>query len=234
MGRIVAIGGGELDTTHNINKYIVELSGKKNPNFLFVGTASHDAEGYITAMRDEFEGLGCAVRALSLTTETYTDEEIDNMLDQADIIYVGGGDTAFMMDIWEKHGLDRKLQQIYQEDLAVLSGLSAGAICWFNCGHSDSKVFWNNDIVGYGWVNELLDIHSFAFCPHYNERVDSFDNMMMEKSLPGIALEDNVAFVDQNGSINFVASDDTHKSYIIKYVDGALEKQEQKVDVLYI
>ena len=44
MGRIVAIGGGELDTTHSINQYIVELAGKENANLLFIGTASHDAE----------------------------------------------------------------------------------------------------------------------------------------------------------------------------------------------
>lgn len=71
MGRVVAIGGGELDTTHGINKYIVELADKKNPNLLFIGTASHDAEGYISAIRTEFESLGCVVRALCLTTTTY-------------------------------------------------------------------------------------------------------------------------------------------------------------------
>ena len=89
MGRVVAIGGGELNTTHSINKYIVELTGKKNANFLFIGTASHDAEGYISAIRTEFESLGCVVRALCLTTTTYKDEEIDSILNQADIIYVG-------------------------------------------------------------------------------------------------------------------------------------------------
>lgn len=232
MGRIVAIGGGELDTTHRINKYIVELAGKEKPNFLFIGTASHDAEGYIAVIRDEFRGLGCTVRALSLTTETYTDKEIDSILDQANIIYVGGGDTAFMMETWKKHGLDNKLKQIYQNDSAVLSGLSAGAICWFTCGHSDSRVFWKGDIVGYGWVNELLDIYPYALCPHYNERVESVDTMMMDTACTGIALEDNVAFVDLNGSVSYVASDDTSKAYIIKYANGVLDKQEQMVDRL--
>jgi len=116
MGRIVAIGGGELDTTHRINEYIVKLASKKNPNFLFIGTASHDAEGYITGIKNEFESLGCTVSVLRLTTETYTDEEINSILNMADIIYVGGGDTSFMMDIWKKYGLDEKLKKIYYND----------------------------------------------------------------------------------------------------------------------
>ena len=56
--------------------------------------------------------------------------------------------------------------------------------------------------------------------------------MMTEMIFPGIALEDNVAFVDQNSSISFVSADDTHKVYIIRNADGVLDKQEQKVNVL--
>ena len=229
MGRIVAISGGDLKTTHKINQYIVELSGKENANLLFVGTASNDAEDYISRIHSEFESLGCTVKELSLTTKKYQDDEIDNMLNQADIIYVGGGDTAFMIDIWKKHNLDYKLKKIYLEDKAVLSGISAGAMCWFNCGHSDSSIFWKNNTVGYGWVDELLDIHSFAFCPHYNERAESFDKMIREKTLPGIALEENVAFVEKNGSISFISSDASSKAYIVKCVGDRLEKQEQEV-----
>ena len=232
MGRIVAIGGGDLDSTHSINKYIVELAGRKNTTFLFIGTASQDAEGYISRIREEFESLGCAVRALRLTAETYTDQEINDLLDQADIIYVGGGDTALMMEVWKKHGLENKLKQIYFRNQAVLSGISAGAMCWFNCGHSDSSIFWKNDTVGYGWVNDLLDIHTYAFCPHYDERADSFDRMIMEKPFPGLALEQNAAFVDRDGFISFVASDHTHKAYVIKHADGVLDRQEQEVNVL--
>ncbi len=230
MGRIVAIGGGELDTTHRINEYIVKLAGKKNPNFLFIGTASHDAEGYITGIKNEFESLGCTVRALRLTTETYTDEEINSILNLADIIYVGGGDTSFMMDTWKKYGLDEKLKQIYYNDQAVLSGLSAGAICWFSCGHSDSSIFEINGEVGYGWVKGLLEIFPYAFCPHYNERGEIADSMIGEQTSPCLALDNNVAFVDQDGCISYVASDNSSKAYVLNYIDGMLKKQEQKVD----
>ena len=232
MGRIVAIAGGHFESLHKINQYITALAGKEKACLLFIGTASHDAEGYISAIHSEFEGLGCVVKELNLTSEGYTDDEVDSLLDQADIIYVGGGDTAFMMNVWRERGLDSKLRRIYETDRAVLSGISAGAMCWFNCGHSDSSVFWKDGSIGYGWVNGLLDIHSYAFCPHYDERVESFDEMIREKPFPGIALDENAAFVDENGLIHFISSDESAKAYLISIQDDKLVKQEQKVVVL--
>ena len=229
MGRIVAIAGGDLKTTHKINQYIVALTKKENPNFLFIGTASCDAEEYISNIHDEFEPLGCSVKELNIATKRYSENEIDYLLNHADIIYVGGGDTAFMMETWKKYRLDRKLKNLYLTDQAVLSGISAGAMCWFNCGHSDSSVFWNDDTVGYGWVNGLLDIFPYVFCPHYDERTGIFDEMMKERTIPGLALESNVAFVENGGCVSFVASDDSSKAYIISCVEGNLRKQEQKI-----
>ena len=229
MGRIVAIAGGDLKTTHKINQYIVALTKKENPYFLFIGTASCDAEEYISNIHDEFEPLGCRVKELNIATKRYSENEIDYLLNHADIIYVGGGDTAFMMETWKKYRLDRKLKNLYSTDQAVLSGISAGAMCWFNCGHSDSSVFWNDDTVGYGWVNGLLDIFPYVFCPHYDERVENFDEMMKEKTIPGLALESNVAVVENGGCVSFVASDDSSKAYIIRCVEGNLRKQEQKI-----
>lgn len=232
MGRVVAIASGDLETTHRINQLIVDLAGKQKANLLFIGTASHDAEGYIAEIRREFEPLGCSVQDLSLTGKEYTDDAINGLLNEADILYVGGGDTAFMLDRWKKYRLDEKLKRIYREDRAVLSGISAGAMCWFACGHSDSSIFWKGDTVGYGWVDGLLAIYPYAFCPHYNERKDSFDEMIRGKPIPGMALEENVAFIESNGNVRFIASNDSSKTLIISYVNGKLEKQEQRVDVL--
>ena len=232
MGRIVAIAGGNLDSTHKINRYIVALAGKEKANLLFIGTASHDDEGYISAVHSEFECLGCVVKELSLTSDKYTDDEVDELLDQADIIYVGGGDTAFMVNAWREYGLDSKLKKVYLTDRAVLSGISAGAMCWFNCGHSDSSVFWKDGNIGYGWVDGLLDIHSYAFCPHYDERKESFDEMIKEKPVPGMALDENAAFVDENGLVHFISSNESAKAYLITFHDGKLVKQEQKVVAL--
>lgn len=96
MGRIAAIGGGDLMTTRRINQYIVEMSGKEKPAFLFIGTASRDDLDYTSRVCAAFEELGCAARELALTKRTCRDEEIDEELSRADTIYVGGGDTAFV------------------------------------------------------------------------------------------------------------------------------------------
>lgn len=232
MGRIVAIAGGDLKSNLLINRYIVDMDKSNNHNLLFIGTASNDAEGYIDSIKLTFEKMNCQVRALCLATMEYTQTEIDELLAWADIIYVGGGNTFYMMEIWRKYGLDKKLKEIYIKDTAVLTGISAGAMCWFNCGHSDSEVFWVNDVIGYGWVDNLLNIHSYAYCPHYEERVESFDRMLADKSLLGLAMESDTAFVEENGEIKYVKCNEDAKVFVVKNIDGNVTKEQLEVEIL--
>ena len=232
MGRIVAIAGGDLQSTLPINKFIVSMDKKQVHNLLFIGTASEDAEGYIQNIKITFEQMNCCVKALCLSTKEYTSKEIDELLEWADIIYVGGGNTFYMMEIWKRYGLDSKLREVYQNDTAVLSGISAGAMCWFQCGHSDSEVFWENGVVGYGWVDELLNIYPYAYCPHYEERVESFDNMILGKSMVGLAMESDTAFVEQNGRIRYIKCNEEARAYLIKNDDGTVVKEQLEVEIL--
>ncbi|MBQ8995977.1 MAG: peptidase E [Oscillospiraceae bacterium] len=227
MGRVVAIGGGELDTTHNINKYIVELTGKKRTNLLFIGTASHDAEDYISAIRKEFESLGCAVSSLSLTTKSYDDKEINSLLSEADIIYVGGGDTRTMMQIWKQYSLDKKLKEIYENDLAVLAGLSAGAICWFRSGHSDSNSFDCTEEWEYIILDGMLGLYPYCLCPHYNEEGrDTFDFMVSDLDYDGLALENDTAFVEVYGKQFFIGTRKGAKAWLFT------EHKKQELEVI--
>ena len=95
-GTIVAIGGGELryDETKAMDEYIVKLVEKQTPKLLFIPTASHDAEGYIKLMDLYFGALGCVVTSLCLYNDFYSFQEMRQMILEADIIYVGGGDTV--------------------------------------------------------------------------------------------------------------------------------------------
>ena len=227
MGRIVAIAGGDLLSTRQLNTHTIKLSNKRNPNVLFIGTASHDAEGYIESITKEYTFLGCNVKSLCLVTNIYSDDEIDEFLSWANIIYVGGGDTIFMMQTWKKFHLDEKLKRIYEQDTAVLTGLSAGAICWFNCGHSDSESFQNGENWNYCWANDMLDIFPSAYCPHYNEEGrDTFDTMLKQKDMLGLAMDNNTAFVFNNGSQYFIRSTSTAKAFLIQYKDDLIEKKE--------
>ena len=229
MGRIVAISSGDLQSTQAINKYTVSLTNKPSPNVLFIGTASEDNVGYIVNMGRVFGNLKCNVKALCLVTKTYTEAEIDELLSWADIIYVGGGDTVFMMRKWKEVSLDKKLKDIYQKDSAVLMGISAGAICWFSCGHSDSEAVREEEF-GFGWAEGMLDIHHFAFAPHYDEEGrDSFDVMLKQKNIIGLGVETDAAFVEINGTISYIKCSENAKVYRLEYVDGELQKEELEV-----
>ena len=166
---IVAIGGGEIRTrgTAAIDREIIRLSGKKNPTLLFIPTASSDSERYWKHVQEYFGGfLKCKTDVLFLINEPPSKESIRKKILAADIVYVGGGNTLQMMRIWRRLGVDRLLRSAY-ENGTVLSGISAGAICWFDSGHSDSMSFYNPQeweyirVRGLGLVNGML-------CPHYN------------------------------------------------------------------
>ena len=226
MGRVVAIAGGDLVSNRSLNQHAIKLTRKESPAVLYIGTASCDALENINAFTEEYFALGCEVKTLCLVSGNCEEAEIDQLLSWADLIYVGGGDTISMMKIWKKHGLDRKLQEIYRNDAAVLTGISAGAICWFHCGHSDSESFHKKEGWNFCWADGMLDFFPMAYCPHYDEDGrNTFDAMLREKNIPGLALENNTAFVENNGNQYFIRSDCNAKGFIIRYTDGTMDKQ---------
>jgi dipeptidase E len=108
---------------------------------------------------------------------------------ESDIIYVGGGNTLRMMKIWRKRGIDKVLQLAHNRGI-ILSGISAGAICWFQYGNSDAQKFKNPDaplikVRGLG-------LYSFLLCPHYHQekgRESSLKQMMKKTGDIAIALD---------------------------------------------
>lgn len=226
MGRIVAISSGDLESTRSMNEYAVRLIQGEGRNVLFIGTASRDTEGYIAGITEAFGSLGCQVCALQLVNGKYTYEEIKERIEWADIIYVGGGDTIFMRNVWKEYGVDTLLKEAYEKDAAVFMGISAGAICWFQCGCTDSELAEIKPGATYGWANDMLNIHKYAFCPHYEDRVQDFEELLKEKEMNGLALESNAAFVEENGTIYYIKSKEEARGYLFSYQDGRYEKRE--------
>jgi len=146
MVKIIAIGGGEIGRpgtlieTESIDKEIIALSGKKIPKLLFLPTASSDSEGYISVVRQYFgKRLGCVVSELKLIGNVDIDQ-IEKVVMENDIIYVGGGNTYLMLKIWKRIGFDKVLKKAMQSG-KVLCGVSAGAVCWFDKCLSDYRSF---------------------------------------------------------------------------------------------
>ena len=193
MGKIVAIGGGEIGRpgypieTGEIDSEIVRLTGKTHPRLLFIPTASSDSESYFATVKRHFgDDLGCITDVLYLIKDKPAKQEIQSKIFNADVVYVGGGNTQKMIRVWKQTGTDVILKQAFKEG-TVLSGLSAGAICWFRWGNSDSRKFHNPAanlirVTGLNWINAL-------YCPHFDvekSRRPELIKMMMRT--PGVAL----------------------------------------------
>lgn len=224
--KIIAIGGGDLrlNETFEIDKFIAQLTGKENPKALFIPTASGEAEGYINAFNKVYKDkLGCKTDALLLKTGNLSDDQIEDKIMSSDLIYVGGGNTRMMIDIWKEKKIDKYLKNAGEKG-TVLSGLSAGAICWFRYGHSDSERFdgqegWNFILVdGLGFINA-------AACPHYNEDGRSgFDQMLFRIGLNGVAIENNCAIFIEDDKFKIIKSNEKANVYLLKSNNGKINK----------
>ncbi|MEK7167291.1 MAG: Type 1 glutamine amidotransferase-like domain-containing protein [Patescibacteria group bacterium] len=245
MKKIVAIGGGEIGKpgypveTTKIDKEIIQLTGKKNPMLLFIPTASSDSESYFKVVKKHFgKRLGCKTDVLYLIEEKPTRKEIEEKILNSDIIYVGGGNTLKMMKVWRNAGVDKILKQAYNKGV-ILSGLSAGSICWFDSGHSDSMSFYNPKKRKYINVKGLGLIRGIH-CPHYNGRTlkvprrKHFQNMIKKIGGFGIAIENNCAieFID-NKYFKVITSKPHAGAYKVYKKRGEIisEKIEQKAEL---
>ncbi len=239
MGKIVALGGGEMGRpgfpveTTAIDEEIVRLSGKNRPRLLFIPTATDDSETYIETVHKHFgERLGCRIDALCLIREKPRYWEIQSKVSRADIIYVGGGNTLKMLKIWRKVGLDELLIEAYKKG-TVLSGISAGAICWFRYGSSDSRKFANPDA---GLIKiRGLNLVDGLFCPHYDVEADRRPHLkeLMRKN-PGVALAvDNCCAVEIiDDSYRIITSRDGANAYRVYWKRGvfyeeSIERKEE-------
>ena len=199
---------GKQPQTLAIDREIVAQTKKKSPRFLFVPTASLDDPGYCERIQRHFANkLGCKVDLLLLYRDLPGKAEIRRRILAADIIYVGGGNTLRMMMLWRRLGVDKLLNQARLQG-TVLCGLSAGCICWFRQGNSDSRKFADasNDTLikvrGLDYVDALV-------CPHYDvekNRKPALENMM--RTTPGIAigLDNGAAIEIINDSYRIITS----------------------------
>jgi len=199
---VVAVGGGRR--TLPIDREIVRLANKKNPNLLLIPTASSDSEQYWTRAQQYYgKFLKCKTDVLFLIKERTSSGQIEKKISSADIIYVPGGNTLLMMRVWRRLGVDRCLRVAYESG-TVLAGMSAGAICWFDSGHSDSMSFYQPrkwKYINVRGLGLLKGIH----CPHFNSmtlgvpRRCHFQEMILKTGGIGIAIENNCAieFIDE-------------------------------------
>jgi peptidase E len=188
--QIVAIGGAGLSTeTDNLllEKYLLKLANKETPKICFVPTASGDAQSYIDRFDASFAQLSCTPSHL-LLFRLHTAELRPFLLEQ-DIIYVGGGNTKNLLALWKEWGLDTIIREAWERGV-ILAGWSAGSICWFEEGVTDS-------IPGELTVLPCLGFLKGSNCPHYDgepERKPSYHRLLSAGLISeGYAADDGVA-----------------------------------------
>lgn len=220
MRKLVVIGGGEIGNFETLpfDKRNVELTKKKNPKALFIPTASGEPNGYIKKFQKVYgKKLGCKTDVLYLLNEKPTKKELRKKILSSDLIYVGGGNTLKMMKRWRFLGVDKILKEAYKRGI-VLSGISAGGICWFESGHSDSRSFNNPE----NW--DYINVHGLGIikgihCPHFNgqtkkiKRRKNFTNFMKKYSSVGIAIDNNCAIEFIDDQFKVLTSKRDRKAY---------------------
>ena len=158
---IVAIGGGGFGRSLGsleIEKYIISLISKKRPKICFIPTASGDSSLYKLNFYRAFSKLDCITSHIDFFSRT---ENLEEKVLTQDIIYVGGGNTKSMLAVWKEWNLHNILRDAYEKGI-VMSGVSAGAICWFEKGITDSFAEELNIIGCLGLVEGIS-------CPHFDE-----------------------------------------------------------------
>ncbi len=184
--RIVACGGEQL-LFPALTRYVLELTGKPHPRILFVPTASGDDAAYLLTFYQALAGIACEPSHLLLFDRTVDD--IDGFVRTQDVVMVGGGNTANMLAIWRVQGVENALRDAYRNG-TILTGWSAGCICWFEAGITDSFT------LELGPLRDGLKFLKGSACPHYDSqerRRPVYAREIAGGLPPGIALDDAVA-----------------------------------------
>jgi peptidase E len=181
---VVALGGGGFGTP--LDDFVLELTGKQRPRICFVPTASAEDAEYVVSF---YETFGARAEPSHVTFFPWPRADLREHVLAQDAIYVGGGNTANMLAIWRVYGFDELLREAWESGI-VLAGQSAGAICWFEAGITDS---FGPQLEG---LRDGLGLLPGSACPHYDgeeRRRPVYRRLVAQGFPPGIALEDFVA-----------------------------------------
>jgi dipeptidase E len=220
---IVPMGGGRF--CEGAARFLVELTGKERPQVLYIGTAAAEDPSAALRMYDNFAGLAEVSR---LEFFPWPPDDLRSVVLDSDLVFVGGGNTSNMLAIWQVHGVDGLLREAWERGI-VLAGSSAGGICWFEHGVTDS----------FGPQLERMDCLGFlpgSFCPHWDDeelRRPRYHELLKDGLAGGYAADAGVGLHFVNGELReVVACDQESKAYRIEVRDGEVAEEPIEARVL--
>ena len=206
--QIIAMGGGGFSMEPDnllLDRYVLKASRKRKPRVCFVPTASGDSQDYIARFYAAFESLPCKPSHLTLFRPSEWKQSLAEQILGADVLYMGGGNTFNMLTLWRTWGAHKLIRKAYRSG-TVLAGLSAGAICWFEQGNTDSLGKGLAAMECLGWLKG-------SCCPHYDgeaERRPTQHRLVARgKLMPGYAADDEVGLHFVNEKLVRVVSSRT-------------------------
>ncbi|MSO56659.1 MAG: peptidase E [Acidobacteria bacterium] len=228
MSDIIAIGGGAFSAEPRnlaLDKYLLDQAGKARPKVLMIPTATGDNAEYVAKFYAAYAALDA--RPAHLPFFHRTADLRETVLAQ-DVVFVGGGNTKSMLALWRDWGLPEILKEASTSGV-VLGGVSAGAICWFEQGVTDS------------WADRLRPLDCMGWlpgscCPHYDgevERRPAYHSLLLAGQMcSGYAIDDGVAAHFRNGKLERIVSKrEGARAYYVS-ADGGKIKEEALASTL--
>ena len=229
MRQIIALGGGGFSMEPDnqlLDLYILKQANKSTPKICFIPTASGDADNYIQRFYNAFRQHDCEPSHLSLFSPPTRD--LESFILSKDILYVGGGNTKNLLALWKEWGLDVILRKAWEQGV-ILAGISAGSLCWFEQGVTDSFGDGLEPIQCLGFLKG-------SHCPHYDgesDRRPAYQNLIATQVIQaGVAADDGVAVHYIDSEIHQVVSSRPNaKAYAVQL---NMEVEETAIPTVYL
>ena len=229
MSDIVAIGGAAFSAEPRnlaLDRYILDLTGKTRPKVLLIATARGDDAAYVAQFYGSYAALEARPAHLPFFHRT---PDLRAVVMEQDAVFIGGGNTKSMLAVWRDWGLPDVLNEAAGAGI-VLAGVSAGAICWFEQGVTDSWAGRLQPLDCLGWLPG-------SCCPHYDgerERRPAYHSFLLQGATkPGYAIEDGVAVQFRNAGLHAVGSKaNGSRAYRVAVEAGTVTEQPLTPTVL--
>ena len=211
-------------------KYVIGLTHKKNPKICFFPTAAADDERVIAYWNRICEGLPLTSVVLrTFVSSSPGQRSFEEVILGSDAVIVGGGNTLNMIAIWKAQGIDTLLRKAYDRGI-ILAGGSAGSLCWFTGGYTDSRPQELS-------LMECLGFLDYSHSPHYNgepARRPLYKQAILEGKLkPGYACDDEAGLLFINGELaKSVSLNSKNNNYFLSVKDGKIHEEELPSEII--
>ncbi|MEP5341954.1 MAG: peptidase E [Algibacter sp.] len=211
-------------------KEIIKLTGKERPKICFLPTASADSEASILRWHDLVHDLSVDSYVQGVWISSHSQKvSFEEVLLSMDAIVVGGGNTLNMLAIWKAQGIDHVLKKALEKGV-VLAGGSAGSLCWFDSGTTDSRPIELSVVKGLGFL-------PYSHSPHYDSKGSRkplyHENIKNGILKSGYAMDNNAGIIFKNGiPFKVVSINEKQNCYFVSEKSGKIIEEKLESIIL--